>query len=123
MKQEKNLTEAEIMKEIETLLRIAKFVNSDYVTSPFEKKVLIAIQDLINRKNAENERLNFENLQMIASIKGLKDEAIKEFANLAEKRICEKVNAPIPTESWIVEKCIEVIYETCKETGCECEGN
>ena len=34
--------------------------------------------DLINRKNAKIERLNFENLQMIASIKNLKAEAIKE---------------------------------------------
>ena len=51
--EDRKMTEAEIMKEIETLLQIARFVNSDYVTSPFEKKVLIAIQDLINRKNAE----------------------------------------------------------------------
>lgn len=36
--------------------------------------------DLINRQKAEIQRLNFENLQMIASIKHLKSEAIKEFA-------------------------------------------
>lgn len=54
---EKKLTEAEIMKEIETLLQIAKFVNSDYVTSPFETRVLVPIVDLINRKNAEIEKL------------------------------------------------------------------
>lgn len=50
---------------------------------------LFAVIDLINRKNAEIERLNFENLQMIASIKGLEEraraEAIKEVLQKVEK--------------------------------------
>ena len=49
--------------------------------------------DLINRKNAENYRLNFENLQMLASIKGLEErvraEAIKEFAERMKELITE----------------------------------
>lgn len=68
------MTEAEIMKEIETLLQIAKFVNSDYVTSPFEAKVLIAIQDLINRKNAKIEELQIKNEHLA----GFVDVAYKE---------------------------------------------
>ena len=35
--------------------------------------------DLITRQKAEIERLNYESLQMIASIKNLRAEAIKEF--------------------------------------------
>lgn len=42
-------------------------------------------------------------------IERAKAEAIKEFADLAIKAICEKVSAPTPTESYIVEKCIETI--------------
>ncbi len=41
--------------------------------------------DLINRQKAEIERLNYENLQTIASIKHLKAEAIKEFAERLKK--------------------------------------
>ena len=42
--------------------------------------------DLINRKNAKIEKLNFENLQMVASIKGLRAEAIKEFAERVKEK-------------------------------------
>ena len=42
--------------------------------------------DLINRQKAEIERLNLENLQMVASIKRLKSEAIKEFWNELKRR-------------------------------------
>ena len=88
---------------------------------------LTAIEEAHREQNGELrtavERLNFENLQMIASIKGLEErakaEAIKEFAERAEKRICEKVSAPIPSESYIVEKCIEVVYQIAKEMGVE----
>lgn len=36
--------------------------------------------DLIIRQKAEIERLNYESLQMVASIKNLRAEAVKEFA-------------------------------------------
>ncbi len=45
-----------------------------------------------------------------------RSEAVKEFVDLAIKTICEKVNAPSPSESYIVEKCIEVIDNLLKET-------
>lgn len=55
------LTDSEIVKEFETLIRCANFVNSDYVTSPFEVKYIVSVIDLINRLQAENERLKDEN--------------------------------------------------------------
>lgn len=42
--------------------------------------IIKEILDLIKRKDAKIERLTVENLQMVASIKRLKAEAIKEFA-------------------------------------------
>ena len=42
---------------------------------------------LINRQKKKIELLNLENLQMIASIKHLKAEAIKEFAERLEKKL------------------------------------
>ena len=45
----------------------------------------------------------------------IKAEAIKEFADLAIKSICEKVSAPTPSESYIVEKCNQVIDDLVKE--------
>ena len=48
---------------------------------------------LINRQKAEIERLNLENLQMVASIKRLTNEAIKEFAErLEECRVIQTAN-------------------------------
>lgn len=91
MKQKKKMTEAEIMKEIETLLQIARFVDSDYVTSSFETKVLIAIQDLINRKNAENAEKDAMIDALVAGQETLqkllaksKVEAVKEFLDKVE---------------------------------------
>lgn len=77
------MTEAEIMKALEC----CEAYNYDACSEcPFNRNADCAFAvatnclDLLNRKNAENEKLNFENLQMIASIKNLKAEAIKEFA-------------------------------------------
>lgn len=75
------MTESEIMKALEC------HSNDDVTCAkcPLEKVIGCTVElnnsalALINRKNAENEKLNFENLQMIASIKNLKSEAIKEF--------------------------------------------
>lgn len=54
--------------------------------------------------------------------KQLRAEAITEFEDLAIKRICEKVVAPTPSESYIVEKCNQIIYETAKEMKGETDG-
>ena len=110
------MTEAEILKEIETLLQIARFVNSDYVTSPFETKVLIAIQDLINRKNAEIERLKKEcNLAKYekykADILQAKAEAIKE--------VLEKVKALFPTDKNFTTISRFALRQIAKEMGVE----
>ena len=45
----------------------------------------------------------------------IKAEAVKEFEERAIKNICEKVYAPTPVQSCIVEKCNQVIIETAKE--------
>ena len=63
------------------------------------------MRNIINEKVAEFE----------LDIESIKSEAIKEFADLAIKAICEKVSAPTPTESYIVEKCIEAIDNLVKE--------
>lgn len=89
--------------------------------------------DLINRQKAENSKL-FKKIKqlklqnnLMASERELhkigasklvlkiKTEAYKEFANLVIKRICEKVTAPTPNESYIVEQCNEQIYSLLKE--------
>ena len=86
------LTDAEIVKEFETLIQCANFVNSDYVTSPFEVKYIVSAIDLINRQKAEIERLEIyhrENpleLALLADeltekLKTAKAEAYKEFVN------------------------------------------
>lgn len=50
-------------------------IGSKSCTTILIEKVL----DLITRQNAEIEKLNYENLKMIASIKNLKADAVKEF--------------------------------------------
>jgi peptide deformylase len=82
------MTEAEIMKALEC------YRNSKIIPTEEGCISIGDIIDLINRKNAEIEdlqhektelqhkieKLNLENLQMVASIKGLEARAIKEFA-------------------------------------------
>lgn len=46
-----------------------------------------------------------------------RNEGAKGFADLVIKNICERVNAPMPSESYIVERCIEVIQNTVKEAA------
>ena len=45
----------------------------------------------------------------------IKAEAVKEFADLSIKRICEQVSAPTPSESYIVERCNQEIDNLLKE--------
>ena len=77
--------------------------------------------DLINRQKAEIERLEETknrlsyNLQAVLDERADHSEAVKEFEERAIKNICEKVYAPTPVQSCIVEKCNQVITETVKE--------
>ena len=79
------------------------------------------LKDLKNA-NTENEKLKAKPIFVNSKIydkqmeqKNIKAEARKEFAELVIKNICEQVNAPTPSESYIVEKCNQVIDETLKE--------
>ena len=49
----------------------------------------VYILDLIKRQTAEIEKLNFENLKMVASVKRLKAEVLKEF-------LCEIIGNILP---------------------------
>ena len=118
------MTEAEIMKAWECCIekRDLKQCNNydcplQYKTSTFAecKKMLVeSVLDLINRKNAENEKLNFENLQMIASIKGLKAEAIKDVLQRARGKVC-----CIPQHHFTLEQVLCDIDQIAKEMGVE----
>ena len=57
---------------------------------------------------AENARLKEEN-------KRIKLETTREFADLAIKTICEQVCAPTPSESYIVERCNQIIDDLSKK--------
>lgn len=97
---DKKLTDLEIVKALEDIIK-----HLDFTQIKSGENVLANALDLINRLQEENEkltdkiesislcydeeigqakkeieRLNYENLQMIASIKHLKAEAYKEFA-------------------------------------------
>lgn len=145
---ENKLNETAIMKDLEKISKGLADVTEVQLIKPHNvRKISYLCKDvleLLNRKNAEIERLKaiviaFTN-EVVIDDKGyyikelsydvitenaekckksIRAEAIKAFANLAEKRICEKVNAPTPTESYIVEKCIEVVYQIAKEMGVE----
>lgn len=73
---------------------------------------------LINRQQAEVERLNKE-VDRLSQIVLYHDahiaDAIKEFAELSIKRFCENVTAPTPTESYIVERCNQELDNLLKE--------
>ena len=77
---ERKFTDDEIVKALECCK------NADCFGCPFDgemdcvHKSAQAVLALIKRQKADIQRLNFENLQMIASIKHLKSEAHKEFA-------------------------------------------
>lgn len=116
------MTEEEIMKVLAYCKN--QGLTSECTECPYkgEKRDCMGVMledalDLINRKNAENARLNFENLQMIASINGLEEraraEAIKEFIERAKTRF---------TIPWCGSK-YDVIYgwfaKIAKEMGVE----
>jgi hypothetical protein len=126
------MTEAEIIKAMECCIKAEAWGDCKRLGCPaltkqgcrfylrtdddYENTIYIEILkdalDLLNRKNAENAKLNFENLQMVASIKGLEARAIKEFA--------ERVKAKCYTNNY----CESVVRESdldqiAKEMGVE----
>lgn len=114
------MTDKEIKKALECCIK----PTSDCENCPYYKKEEcfdMAKRDalnLINRQQAEIERLQKENNQFADLGKmysEIRAEAIKEFADLSIKRICENVNAPTPSESYVVEKCNQVIDNLVKE--------
>ena len=82
---EPKMTESEIMRALECAYLWQTTDVRTYKGIPIEE-FSKAVLDLINRKNAKIEKLNFENLQMVASIKELRAEAIKEFAEMVKMR-------------------------------------
>lgn len=79
-------------------------------------------KDTIDKQEAEIERLKdlyqkcaYEREMFLTELNDAKAEAVKEFADLSIKRICEQVSAPTPSESYIVEKCNQAINNLLKE--------
>ena len=75
------------------------------------------ILDLINRQKAEIDRLNNEAdrlSQVVLYHDGDIADAIKDFADLSIKRICENVT-PIPQQKYLVNMCIQEIENTKKK--------
>ena len=70
------MTDEQIIKEATEA--VEKGLDAGYAVSQ--------LLDLINRQNAEIERLTVENLQMVASIKRLEHNAVKEFAKTLKAR-------------------------------------
>ena len=73
---------------------------------------------IVEKQQADIERLNKEVdrlSQCVLYHDGQVVDAVKDFGELAIKTICEKVCAPTPTESYIVEKCNETIDNLIKE--------
>ena len=131
---DKKLTDNEIKKEFETLIRCANFVGSDYVTSPLELKYLLSALDLINHLQAEVERLTSGKCVYLSDdetteycVEGpcpkyktetqIKAEAYKEFAERFNKE-AEKVE--IDREGDFVEidnKIYDTVPKWCKATS------
>lgn len=92
--------------------------NLEKCTEPFEARDIIKQQqETIESQKAEIERLEIkiEGVQEANAI--LREhikKAIKEFADLAIKRICENVT-PIPQQRYLIKMCIEEIENTKKE--------
>lgn len=83
---------------------------------------LTSLQNDLTSAKAENEQLTKDKESLAYSLANAvgqkmtaKAEAYKEFADLSIKKICEQVTAPTPSESYIVEKCNQVIYNLLKE--------
>jgi predicted AAA+ superfamily ATPase len=63
-----------------------------------ENETIVKVTDIINLLNSQKvkiERLNLENLQMVASIKNLKSEAIKEYREKVKAILMDKGIYPV----------------------------
>lgn len=127
------MTDNEIIKVLECCVTYEFCTGCPLVDNcPSSYSLLKSALDLINRQKAEIEKLKRleENLDKLLYMLNVVDigqsvleeqkhtiraEAKKEFAERAIKKICEKVYAPTPVQSCIVEKCNQVIIETAKE--------
>ena len=72
------------------------------------------VLDLINRKNDLIHRQSDVISEQKEKLERIYSEAIKEFADLSSKRICENVT-PIPQQKYLVNMCIQEIENTKKE--------
>ena len=121
-------TYEELMSEINSMNIEEALKNAEKCLEPFEARDIIKQQqEAINRQKAEIERLtgarNTDPMDFCGVlcryaeelINKAKAEAVKEFEERAIKNICEKVYAPTPVQSCIVEKCNQVIVETAEE--------
>ncbi len=118
------MTETEIMKALEELCKVCTDTREFQVVGVGSMKklgvILKGFLDLVNRKNAEIYRLNFENLQMVASIKGLEEMAIKEFAERVKAvgaRSVEVGHFDSETHEYITLR-TDLLDQIAKEKGC-----
>ena len=133
------MTDKQIVKALEEELKTAltinhRFEESNDTENPDDHKfiaLLINTIKLINRQKAEIERLQSESIgkcELAISMRNDNNldsncnycidkstaEAVKEFADLSIKRICENVT-PIPQQKYLVNMCIQEIKKTQKE--------
>lgn len=81
-----------------------------------EKNILY--RGMIDKNCKAIERLKtklFLALHTDTAKRNIESEAIKRFEDKVIKRICERVVAPTPSQSYIVERCNEVIHDLVKE--------
>lgn len=84
------MTDNEIIKALESEIRRAEYVETEYLDCVEVKDFKLAL-DLINRQKAEIERLN----QIAEDGKKVKAEAVKEFAERLKKAIEEEWHSDI----------------------------
>lgn len=109
----------DIIERLSNLKKVRKYKD----LSTFFDMVIEHIKNqnaMIYRQNDEIARLNHFRRYISSDwtkilISEIKAEAHKEFADLSIRRIYEEVSAPSPSESYIVEKCIQTIYNLMKE--------
>ena len=107
---------------VKCLELVFEYINRQNAEIKEWKRVVETWVEQHEKDKAEIERLLNENHSLAIVQEGFKEvykiaksEAYKEFAELSIKRICEEVSAPIPSESYIVEKCNQTIDNLLKE--------
>ena len=91
--------------EVERLQKEVKLLTENTIEAKYPNCVLVGNGVIFTKTLEEYDKL----------IGDISAEAVKEFADLAIKTICENVVAPSPTQSYIVEKCNEIIDNLVKE--------